>query len=448
MAQPFFTNDTNIKFNNMARNNLQRARGVKDLLPQEKIARNQLIEKLREVFELYGYNPIETPIIERYDLFASKFGIGEESDAMKETFKLKDQGKRDLVLRTEFTMPLARYIGMNDVKLPFKRYQIGKVFRDGPIKLGRYREFWQCDVDCIGVNNLTIDAELIELTQNVFEQFGLEIEIQINNRVLLNDILEKAAVKEEERDSFIITIDKLDKIGASGVKKELTDKGFSTKQIKEVLEIISIKGNNEELIIKIGKKIGESDGLKNVKRVLSLVKNVDNVRFLPTLARGLAYYTGTVYEVFLKDGKEFSSSLAGGGRYDEMLSGLIGDKKDYPAIGISFGLNAIYDAMEQKKMLGNKKTVVDAYVFAVSKEEQDYCVEVVRELRAQGIRVNSDFLGKNMKKNLEIVNNLEIPFAIIVGEEERKEGKLTIKNMKTGEQQKGTSKEVRKIIKN
>src|SRR3989339_656557 len=171
---------------------LQRAKGVRDFGPAEKIARDKLIQTLRSVFELYGYNPIETPVMERYELFASKYGIGQESDAMRETFKLKDQGLRDLVLRTEFTVPFARFVGMNpQLKMPFKRYQIGKVFRDGPIKLGRYREFYQCDVDVVGVSNPAVDAELVKLINTVFSKLNLEVVIKTNNRNVLNAILSK-----------------------------------------------------------------------------------------------------------------------------------------------------------------------------------------------------------------------------------------------------------------
>jgi histidyl-tRNA synthetase len=433
--------------NNSMKNELQRARGVRDLLPEEKIARNQLVEKLREIFELFGYNPIETPVIERYDLFASKFGIGEASDAMKETFKFSDQGKRDLVLRTEFTMPLARYIGMNSVSMPFKRYQIGKVFRDGPIKLGRYREFWQCDVDCIGIGNMSIDSELIELTQSVFEGFGLDVEIQINNRKILDIILDVSGIKEELRESLIITIDKLDKIGVAGVETELESKGIEKESINKVIKLISIEGSNDQIIAKLEESVGNCEGLDEIKQILDNLGSKGNVRFLPTLARGLAYYSGTVFEVFLKNTKEFGSSLAGGGRYDNMLAGLIGKSNDYPAIGISFGLDAIFDVMSAKKMINEQKTVVEAYVIAISEDEKPFAIKVASQLRELGVRTEVDYLGKKMKKNLEIVNKLNIPFAIIIGEDEAKSEKVAIKNMKTGEQTVCDVNKAKQIIK-
>src|SRR3989339_1598198 len=194
---------------------LQRAKGVRDFGPAEKIARDKLVETLKTVFEAFGYNPIETPVLERYELFASKFGIGQESDAMRETFKLKDQGDRELVLRTEFTVPFSRFVGMNpQLRKPFKRYQMGTVFRDGPIKLGRYREFWQCDVDVVGGGNPAIDAEILQLAQKVFAKLGFEVEIRINNRKILNGILQYAGVSAEAELSAIIAIDKLDKIGS------------------------------------------------------------------------------------------------------------------------------------------------------------------------------------------------------------------------------------------
>src|SRR3989339_1022720 len=182
----------------MSESLLQRAKGVRDFGPEEKIERDRIVESLKQVFESFGFSPIETPIIERYELFASKFGQGDQSDSMKESFKLKDQGLRDLVLRNEFTIPFARYVGMNpNLRMPFKRYQIGQVFRDGPIKLGRYREFWQCDVDVVGAKSVLFEVEMIKLIQEAFRELKLEVVIKINNRKILNGILQYAGVSAE-----------------------------------------------------------------------------------------------------------------------------------------------------------------------------------------------------------------------------------------------------------
>jgi len=420
----------------MKNEKLQRAKGVRDFTPQEKIARNEFEKKLRSIFELYGYNPIETPVIERYDLFASKYGLGQESDAMKETFKFKDQGKRDLVLRTEFTMPLARFIAMNqDIRMPFKRYQIGKVFRDGPIKLGRYREFYQCDIDAVGITDNMIDAEIIECAQTVFNELELDVVIKLNNRKLLNAILENAKISKKDFESVIISLDKLDKLGAKGVKSELLEKKIESQKIDQVLKLISISGTNNEIIKKLGQTLGNNAGLEEIKQTLKNLSNQKNVQFNPSLARGLAYYTGNIFEVELKNKKQFSSSLAGGGRYDDMIAGLIGGNEIVPAIGISFGFDAIFDALNLKNKKNQKKTIAQVYVIAVTENERKTAFDLCAQLRKAGIKTDFDFCGRKVKRNFEYADKLEIPWVVIIGEEEVAKKIATLRNMKTGAQE-------------
>ena len=214
---------------------LQTARGVRDIPPEEKIVKNKVVDTLRNAFEVYGFSPLETPIIERYETLAAKGGAGTSSDVMKETFKFKDPGKRNLGLRFELTTSLARFIGMNpQMKMPFKRYEIGAVFRDGPIKLGRYRQFWQCDVDIVGSKSMLSDAEVLSVVQTVFDNLSLDIVIKVNNRKLLNGILTQAGIKKKEE--AIIAVDKLDKIGVKGVSEELIQRGYKPKQIESILQ--------------------------------------------------------------------------------------------------------------------------------------------------------------------------------------------------------------------
>ncbi|KKR54671.1 MAG: Histidine-tRNA ligase [Parcubacteria group bacterium GW2011_GWA2_40_23] len=414
---------------------LQRAKGVRDFGPAEKIARDKLIQTLRSVFELYGYNPIETPVMERYELFASKYGIGQESDAMRETFKLKDQGLRDLVLRTEFTVPFARFVGMNpQLKMPFKRYQIGKVFRDGPIKLGRYREFYQCDVDVVGVSNPAVDAELVKLINTVFSKLNLEVVIKTNNRNVLNAILSKCGVPEESQISAIISIDKFDKIGDVGVKAELLDKKINAETADEILKTLALTGSNIEKIQSLKDLLGEIDGLKDLEKTINLV-GADNLEFIPNLARGLAYYTGNVFEVFLKDTSQLSSSICAGGRFDNMIGGFIGTDEKYPAVGVSFGLDTIFDALQiQNKGILSKQSVAEIYVLPVSKENFAPAFQLVEKLRAKGIAADIDFLERKVGKNMEYANSYGMPWVIVLGDDEVKQEKYTLKNMTTGEQ--------------
>ena len=434
--------------NIMQREALQRARGVRDFGPEEKIARDKIVETLKTVFEAFGYNPIETPILERYELFASKFGIGQESDAMRETFKLKDQGDRDLVLRTEFTVPFSRFVGMNpQLKKPFKRYQIGQVFRDGPLKLGRYREFYQCDVDVVGVSDPIIDAEILQLTDEVFTKLGLETEIFINNRKILNGILDACGVAKDDQNSVIISIDKLAKLGADGVSKELAGKGIETKQIDFLLEILSVKGTNQELIDALRKTIGDNEGLREIERVLEVLSEQGNLVFSPSLARGLAYYTGNVFEVYLKDKEKINSSICAGGRYDSMIGGFLQSEEEVPAVGISFGLETIFDAISLYGKQEMKKTVVDVLLIPL---ENNYLVDLFefdKTLRANSINVDISYLETKLRKALEYADNYSIPWVIIFGEEEKSAGKVTLRNMKTGEQVKVDIEQASQIIK-
>ena len=428
---------------------LQRARGVRDFGPSEKIARNKIIEVLKTVFENFGFNPIETPVLERYELFASKFGIGQESDAMRETFKLNDQGNRKIVLRTEFTVPFARFVGMNpQLKSPFKRYQMGQVFRDGPIKLGRYREFWQCDVDVVGIDSPLMDGEILQLANTVFKRLDLDVEIQINNRKILNAVMDYVGIPTEQQISVIISIDKLDKIGISGVTEELTGKGMEVEKIEKVLSILDSKGSNQEIIEKLRAIIGDNSGLNEVEKAIQAAPDNQNIIFLPSLARGLAYYTGNVFEVYLKDKSKLSSSICAGGRFDNMIGGFIGEGAQFPAVGISFGLETIFDAIKiLRPEVDDQKSVTTVYVAPIAPGQIDEAIKVSNALRQLNIPTDVDYLGRKLGKNLEYASSYNIPWVVIIGEDEVKEGKVTLRDMKTGVQVKKTTAELTELLK-
>ncbi|NOZ80600.1 MAG: histidine--tRNA ligase, partial [DPANN group archaeon] len=370
---------------------LQNARGVRDIPPPLKIRRQAIIDVLRGVFESYGFNPLETPIIERFDILSAKYGGGEE--ILKETFKLTDQGKRELGLRFDLTVPLSRFVGMNpNLKMPFKRYQIGRVFRDGPIKLGRYREFWQCDVDIIGCKGMEAEAELLTIATDVFLKLSMPAVIKVNNRKLLNGILTDAGMTENH-DAAILSLDKLAKIGKDGVAKELSGKGFSEETIQKIL------GYFEQDLSWFAKNISDDEGKEGVAELQALFKLLgrnDAVVFDPSLSRGLSYYTGTVFEAFLKDAK-ITSAVAGGGRYDRMISDYLDAKKAYPAVGISFGLEVITDSAEADNA---KKTVSQLFIIPVGKDFYDASLKVAKELRRQGINVEIDLMRRGLMKNL------------------------------------------------
>jgi len=415
---------------------LQTAKGVRDIPPEKKIARNRVVDTLKRVFELFGYNPLETPNIEKYDLLSSKYAGGDE--ILKETFKFKDQGKRELGLRYDLTVPFCRFVGMNPtLKMPFKRYQVGRVFRDGPIKLGRYREFWQCDVDIVGCKEMTADAEILALTSSAFRKLGMDVMIKVNNRKLLNGILEEAGI-EKNKEDVILSIDKLEKIGKDDVIKELAEKGVNKNSITKALDLFKVKGDDNLKNLKFLKGIIKNDegkqGIKELEDLFRYLKsfNVENVKLEVSLARGLAYYTGTVFETFLI-GSDIKNSVAAGGRYDNMISQFLGTDKEYPAMGISFGLDVITDAIRIKKEDDEEeKSIVKIFIIPIGTLEES--LKIAGRLRQNGINIDIDLSGRGVSRNLGYANYYKIPYVIFVGESELKENKVKLRNMKSGEE--------------
>jgi len=422
---------------------LEQAKGVKDTPPSEKIIKNEVIDKIRKIFELYGFLPLETSILERYETLAAKFAAGESSDALKEVFKLKDQGERDLGLRFDLTVPLARYVAINpNIKLPFKRYEVGPVFRDGPIKLGRAREFWQMDIDTVGSSSMLADAEILAMVDAVFKELEFDITIKVNNRKLLNGILEQSQIKEKE--NAIISIDKMDKIGEEGVSKELLEKGYSKKAIEKIFDLIKPEINLKEL----KNKITDKEGLEGIKELEELFSNLENMgiktaSFDVCLARGLAYYTGTVFEAFLKEGS-IKSSLAGGGRYDEIIGKFIGENRKIPAVGISFGLVPIIETVKERNKI-TKQTPSKVYVISIQTIKES--LKLVQEIRNNKIPAEIDLSEKSISKNLDYANTLKIPYVIFVGEDEIKKKKFKLKDMNSGKEEFLDIKEIVKKLK-
>ena len=412
---------------------LSTAKGTRDFAPEEKIIRQEVVGTFKRIFEIYGYNPLETPLIERYDTLGAKFAAGDASDALRETFKLTDQGKRELGLRFDLTVPFCRFVGMNsNMKMPFKRYQMGPVFRDGPIKLGRYRQFDQCDVDIVGSSNPLSDAEILMVVDSFFKALGMPVLIEVNNRKILNTILDYAGVEEQKRFEAMISIDKLKKIGEKEVKKELKQRGLKDGQIKKIIKCFVKAKNNKATLAGLKKIIKCEDGLKQVVEILGYlsVAGVKDVVFEPTLARGLAYYTGPIFEVFLKK-SEIKSSVAGGGRYDKMIGQYLGTNKQFPATGISFGVDVICEALKLKRKMV-KKSVADVFVIPIGTLKES--LKIAQELRSKGIKVDMDIVGKGISKNLNYANSLNIPYVIFVGEDEVKKKKVKLKNMQSGKE--------------
>ncbi len=395
-------------------------KGTKDISIEEKIQVNRVIKIITEVCEKYGFNPLQTTTLEKYETLSAKYAGGNE--ILKETFKLKDQGKRDLGLRYDLTVPLARYIAMNpNIKMPFKRYEIGQVFRDGPTKLGRYREFTQCDVDTVGSSSMLADAELLAIASKVFSKLNLKFIIRVNNRKILDAILEAYNIPQEKREDVILSIDKLDKIEISGVKKELRDKGF--KNIDKLLNLIFTNDLND-----VKKVIKNNEGILEINELLKYCKllNIKNVKLDLSLARGLAYYTGTIFEVYLKN-SDIDSSVAAGGRYDNMIGSFIGNRK-VPAVGISFGINVIKNALQESK----GKIITQFYLIPINTLQES--LKTLQKLRDNNLKVDIDLNSRSISKNLEYANSLKIPYVIIIGKDELNKNKIKLRDMKTGKE--------------
>ena len=400
---------------------VEMAKGTRDLNPREALTKEYIINKIREVFKLYGFYPIENPVLERYETIASKYAGG--SEILKETFKLIDQGGRELALRYDLTVPLARYVALNpNVKLPFKRYQIGQVYRDGPVKAGRYREFTQADADVVGSSSIIADAECVKLALDVFDRLKIKAEIRVNNRTLIDSILGYLGI--DNKKEVIIAIDKLEKIGVDEVKKELKEKGLNEDKIKKLFSIITAKGNNKEILSKAKKMLGENNGVKEIEMLLGYVKD-KRVNITLSLARGLEYYTGNVFEAF---SPAINSSIAAGGRYDNMIGAFVGGKQQYPAVGISFGVDILYDIINKD----GKKTDTKVFIIPINTEKK--CLEIVKKLRDAGINSELDIMSRGVSKNLDYANQLGIKYVVFAGKKELSKNKVKLRDMETGKE--------------
>lgn len=410
---------------------LKNVKGSFDYESKDQIIRNYISNTLEEVFERYGYKPLSTSILCYYDLLTLKYE--EDNDIVNEIYKIQDQANRNLALRYDLTVPFAKYIAVNkDITMPYKRYEIGKVFRDGPVKKGRMREFIQCDVDSVGIEGQFVEAELIALAVESYKKLGIDVVIKYNNRKLMTGIIEICGISEEKISQTITIIDKLEKLSKEEIEEEFIKIGLEKNQIDSLIdylnmsleEIIKVSENKESIFLKEGTK--ELSELNSYIEALNLSKYV---KFSISLARGQEYYTGTVFEAYQVTG-EIKSSIGGGGRYDKMIGDFIGDGKTYPAVGISFGLDVIFDILKLNQ--NNKKTNTTVYIIPM--QNNIYAMKVAEYLRDKNINVDIEMNNKKMKKALDYANSEEIPFVIIIGEEELKENKVVLKNMKTGAQ--------------
>jgi len=431
-------------------------KGTRDFGPVVVRKRQYIFQTIRETFELFGFQPLETPTMENMDTLTGKYG--EEGDKL--IFKILDNGdilgraqqakdSRELgillcekALRYDLTIPFARYVVMNqhELALPFKRYQMQPVWRgDRPAK-GRYREFYQCDADVVGSNSLLNEIELLLIYDTVFTKLGMEgYEVRINNRKILGALAEIVGQPDLLTD-ITISIDKLDKIGMDGVKKELQERGLSDNEIAKIENFLNISGSNEEKLQQLSVLFQNSPtGLKGIEE-LSYVLHTQPEAFKTTpildvtLARGLNYYTGMIVEVKAPEAVKMGS-IGGGGRYDD-LTGLFG-LPGLSGVGISFGVDRIYDVLEELQLFpATAQQGTQVLFFNLDQETTGTAFKLVMQLRAKGVSSELFHETSKMDKQMKYANKRNIPYVIIMGESEAKEGLVSIKNMVTGQQEK------------
>ena len=431
-------------------------KGTRDFGPQEMARRNYIFNTIRQVYALYGFQQIETPAMENLSTLMGKYGeegdkllfkilnsgdflrgIGEEEMKNGATGKLASQ-LCEKGLRYDLTVPFARYVVQHrdELTLPFRRYQIQPVWRADRPQKGRYREFYQCDADVVGSDSLINEVELMQIVDTVFNRFGIRVCIKINNRKILTGIAEMIGEADRIVD-ITVAIDKLDKIGLEKVNEELRANGLSEEAIQKLQPIINLSGTNQEKMATMRQALAQSEiGLKGIDEVEFVLDHLSGltsqVELDLTLARGLNYYTGCIFEVKALDVQ--IGSITGGGRYDN-LTGIFG-MPGISGVGISFGADRIYDVLNQLELYPEEVTTATQILFInFGEKETEYCLPILSDLRAAGIRAEVYPDAAKMKKQMQYANVKAVPFVALVGENEMSAGMVTLKNMTTGEQQ-------------
>ena len=444
-------------------------KGTRDFSPAEMAKRNYIFNTIKDVYALYGYQQIETPSMETLQTLMGKYG--EEGDKL--LFKILNSGdfigklpSEEFVsdnvlklaakicekgLRYDLTVPFARYVVMHrdELQMPFKRYQIQPVWRADRPQKGRYREFYQCDADVVGSDSLLNEVELIQIIDTVFTKFGINVQIKVNNRKILAGIAEYIGQPDKIVD-ITVAIDKLDKIGVDAVNAEMLANGISEEAVSKLQPILTMSGTNKEKLETIAQTIATSEiGVKGVEETRFILEKVEAVGMQNelqldlTLARGLNYYTGAIFEVKAKD--VTIGSITGGGRYDN-LTGIFG-MPGLSGVGISFGADRIYDVLNTLDLYPQNATQATQVPFInFGEAEADFCLPIATKVRAAGISVELYPDSAKMKKQMAYANSKSIPFVVLVGENEINQGKVTLKNMITGDQQLVSAEELIAIV--
>lgn len=421
---------------------LMNVKGTFDYMPKDMIIRNRITDILRKNFEKYGYLPIETPMLNYYDLLSYKYN--DDAEILSEVYKLTDQGERNLGLRYDLTVPFCKVVGLNkDLSLPFRRYEIGRVFRNGPVKLGRTREFYQCDIDVVGIDNRFIEAEQIKMAIDTYKELGIEIFVKYNNRKLMSGLIKLAGVPENLIDSVIGVIDKKEKVSLDDLKNMLMGLNLTSDVIEILLDLFNKNIDDYQELVNENDLINEGvSELLEINNYLSELGIINDCRFTPTLARGLSIYTGIVFEFYDKK-QRLTCAIGAGGRYNKIITNFMDNGNNYPAVGLSFGLEPIFVILKEEY---KNESLVDVYMVPL-----DTNVETLRlasELRNKNIKVLIEMNKKKIGKCFEYAERENIPYVMIIGENEVTSGLYKIKDMKEKQEYTLSEEELIEFINN
>lgn len=422
--------------------NTQNLKGTTDYYGKDQLIRNKITDTLKETFIKYNYQPLDSTVLYNYDILAYKYKDGAE--ILNEMYTLTDQGNRQLGLRYDLTIPFCKFIAnQKDLRLPLKRYEIGKVFRNGPVKTGRCREFYQCDVDVVGISGQVIEAEQMQMVVDIFTKLGIDINIKWNNRKLMSIIIEDSNISKDKVEEVIGIIDKIEKISRQEFIKELSKIEIDEETANKLLDNFNKSLTDYVETYENDERVVACEAIQEIKTLSSYIEKLNlsnNTTFTPTLARGLSIYTSTVFEFFDKK-ERLTCSLGGGGRYDKIITDFIDDGNIYPAVGLSFGLEPIYTIIKDEMSSDN---LIDAYIIPMGTEVES--LMLARNLRQNNINVIVEMNNRKLKKCFEYANKENIKYVIVVGSDEIQENMYTIKDMTTSEQLKLPYNELKDYI--
>lgn len=411
--------------------------GFRDLLAEDMIPRQAMLHTIEQVYRRYGFVPLQTPVLERYDTLTGKYG----DEGEKLMYHFVDNGAREVAMRYDMTVPLARVVAQYGSRLPrpYKRYTIGSVFRGESPQAGRYREFTQFDADIVGTNSPLADAEVVAMMHDTTAAFGVDARVRVNNRLLLDALAASAGAKDQQQSlQLIMTVDKIDKIGKDAVL-EAVGKRFGAAAVSRVDSYLSVKGSPQERLRQMRQLFKDSEtaraGIDNLARVFSILEAsghpLDRIVFDPAIARGLDYYTGIIYETVLIDAPEFGS-VCGGGRYDKLVKALGGP--DLPAVGTSIGVDRLFDGLRRLGKLEEARTPAEVLVANFEDDQLPAYMRLATELRRRGVPAEVPYAAGKVGNQLGLANTMRIPYVVMVGPKEREAGVGVIKSLGTGEQ--------------